>query len=381
MQVSFIVPYRDRAPKAVFRCLSSLLAQHTEINYQICFIDYGSQEENRQSVADWITQNDPQKRISYAYADTRGWLWCKSHANNLALDMTTGDYVIAVDVDLIYPPFFLEKVKDFVASRCHFFYYCYMAPQDFKGYERINWQEPLSFRLSNPSPIDTGLMGAPKTAFTSAGGFDEYYRIWGVEDGDMNLAIQHLDYKQVVLPLNEGYAVHQWHPSNAQIDTMPRGWYEVMKKKKTNPRRFRPLLAQITEMRSAKHLFENGDVDKLAKFVFSIPIQQSYTLFFAAFERLTSGEAMLVAQDFDWIDTNPDSRLSGIFKKINRWLDQTPLSYRWVELLTYQQEEVLDFYAVRDFLYYFLLNFDTRIQDYYLNVQARQNISFLIIKK
>jgi glycosyltransferase involved in cell wall biosynthesis len=119
MEDSFVVTYRDRDPEAVRRNLSSLMKQETEITYEICFVDYGSQEHNRQQIHEFV--ND-KKLIKYQYIHTRGWLWCRSHANNIGIDNAASKYIIMVDVDLIYPPFFLEKIHQYMHEKCLLLY-------------------------------------------------------------------------------------------------------------------------------------------------------------------------------------------------------------------------------------------------------------------
>ncbi|WP_027003142.1 glycosyltransferase family 2 protein [Hugenholtzia roseola] len=385
MDFSFVITYRDREVEAVKRCLGSLLNQKTTSRYEICFVDYGSQEQFRQPLAAFIAT---QLRIRYAYAPTRGWLWCRSHANNLGLDLAQGKYIVMVDVDLIYPDFFLEKIKKYIDEQTQVLYHCYFAPKEFGDYDTLNFTKAQPFRHTSETLTETGLMAAPKVAFLKAAYYDEYFKVWGIEDAEMNQRIQKVGYKPFKMPLDEVYGVHQWHLSNTLLDIMPKNWYDFMKRRtlKTTQKTERYYLPK-NELESLSPLrkLENITQSKIEglsyqNFKFEVPFAYDTIKFFNLFENLKSGEALHVAQKFEWIGQEGASKVGKMLNFFNKKASQYKISYRITEALPFETE-MIDFLKVRDFLYFFLVENESRILDYFLEVKPREKIELFIIKR
>jgi predicted glycosyltransferase involved in capsule biosynthesis len=385
MEFSFVITYRDRDVQAVQRCLSSLLNQQTSSEYEICFVDYGSQESFRQPLATFIAAHP---RIKYRYAATRGWLWCRSHANNMGIDMASGRYIVMVDVDLMYPSFFLEKVKKYIDPQTQVLYHCYFAPQEFEGYENLDFGKKQPFRHTSNTLTETGLMAAPKQAFVEAGYYDEYFKVWGIEDAEMNQRIQAVGYKPVKMPLEEVYGVHQWHVSNTLIDLMPKNWYEFMKKRTQQAtdikqRYYLPkndlegygLLRQFAQNQEASVAHERNQT-----FVFTAPFALSCIRFIYQFEALQEGEVLIVEQPFELISAKAVSKLSQVMGFLNRKALQYKLSYRIIEAVPFETE-VIDFLRVRDFVYFFLVEQEAKIADYYLEVRPKEHIKLFLTRR
>jgi hypothetical protein len=64
---------------------------------------------------------------------------------------------------------------------------------------------------------------------------------------------------------------------------------------------------------------------------------------------------------------------------LNRFFAKTGFSYRFVEVLSFERE-LPDYYAVRDFLFYFIHSHREQITDYFFEY-GNNNIDFTVIKK
>jgi glycosyltransferase involved in cell wall biosynthesis len=385
MDFSFVITYRDREVETVKRCLNSLLRQKTTSRYQICFVDYGSREEFRQPLAAFIAT---QPSIRYAYVPTRGWLWCRSHANNIGLDLAEGKYIVMVDVDLIYPDFFLEKIKKYIDEQTQVLYHCYFAPREFRDYDTLNFTKAQTFRHTSETLTETGLMAAPKTAFLQAGYYDEYFKVWGIEDAEMNQRIQKVGYKPFKMPLEEVYGVHQWHVSNTLLDIMPKNWYDFMKRRtlkitQKSERYYLPkkALENLSPLRNLEKVAQSKTQNLSDKvFRFEVPFAYSTISFFNLFEKLNSGEILQVEQKFEWIGQEGVSKVGKVLNFFNKKAAQYNISYRITEVVPFETE-IIDFLKVRDFLYFFLVENESRILDYFLEVKPREKIVLFIVKK
>ncbi|MCC5943492.1 MAG: glycosyltransferase family 2 protein [Bernardetiaceae bacterium] len=382
MLFSFVITYRDRKAEAVKRNLRSLLAQKISDNFEICFVDYGSKEQNRRSIVDFCAE---EPRIRYEFMDTEGWLWCRAQANNRGIALAKGEIVVMVDVDLMYPPFFLAKVKAHFDQnpKTLLMYHCYFAPKDFKDYEKIAWHTPppSSWNVSSAN-YHSGLAIVEKEAFEKAGWFDEYFKIWGMEDTEMNLRIQNIGYPIAALPKEQAFTVHQWHPSNQRIANMPQNWYEVMKAhqqaqyQKIEDKRYMQAPSQkrvLLERKNAK----KPDL----KLHFEVPSKLAFNRFFKAFQQLKSGEIIAIEQTFDWIKPQEQSKLAKVVHTTNQLLGKAKVSYRMTEINTYLQGEILDFVSVRDFICFFILEFEAQIADYYYEAKYPESLVFWVMKK
>lgn len=379
MKFSFVITYRDRDPEAVRNNIHSLLGQTVQ-DFEICFVDYGSQEKNRQAI---VTLLEGQPKVRYRYVHTRGHLWCRSHANNLGVALAQGEFVVMVDVDLIYPPFFLERITPYLAADKQLLYYCYFAPQSFTAYETLDWEQPLSFRQASPTLTETGLVIQPRQAFQDVGYFDEYYKVWGVEDAEFNERVQQAGYQPQKIPLEELFTLHQWHPSNARRDAMPQNWLTFMRKRKQQTTQLadRRYLPAYSHPRPLTAIAENNAQAPDISLSFTLPLSQAYNHFYKAFTQLRAGEVLYVKQDFGEIilDEN-SSKIARLAAFLNKQLARRGVAYRIVEPRTYEQGEILDFYAVRDFIYYFLVTFESSFEDYYLDIQPPHTLRLYLRK-
>jgi glycosyltransferase involved in cell wall biosynthesis len=378
MQFSFIVLYRNRDIVRVERCLQSI-ANQTYTDFEIVFLDYGSELKMQKQVEELCSRFP---KVRYLYVPTEGWLWCRSHALNLGIAHAKGQYMIIVDVDIMYSPNFAQYFADRISPNKLFLYSCYYLPQNFTKHQTLNFYQAYPFQVNDIS--GNGLLVAPKQKIIDTGGYDTYFRIWGFEDIDMYQRLKKQGVEHTTVKIDELRTFHQWHAMSNQIESMPKSWSDFMRKFWE----FKPT-GVIThtdigklfdlEKRPAQTIFQKPTEAK-QHFTFTYPLAKSYLDFTTKFANLEAGEAICVQQNFDAIPKQANSLLAKISKTLNKLFTTMNISYRITEVLTFEKD-LIEFFHVRDFAFYFLYVYENQIADYYWEQQNMESITFVIIKK
>jgi glycosyltransferase involved in cell wall biosynthesis len=392
---SFIIPYRNRDVERVKRCLNSLTNQ-THKDYELIFIDYGTPQPLQNQIANLVQQ---QEQIIYHYLNTEGWLWCKSHALNVGISLATGEYLVVVDIDLIYSPNFIKVFSQKVSPTTISIYQCYYLDKNFKNYENLDFNKIYSFDKSYKT--STGLLIAPLKVIKKINGFDTYFKVWGFEDMDMFKRLQAFGLTVQWIGVDEAATFHQWHEKNNALQAMPQSWLATMREHcEFKPNHFtthtqiekllnlaqRPALKLLKspkiQVKTQKDETETVIKDdlKLNRFEFSAPVAKSFVKFLAQFTQLSSGNSLQVTQTFEIIKRGENSKLAKIFTAINKIFEKLHISYRTTEIRTFETE-VLYFMQIRDFLFYFIHDYESYIDDYYFETDGKERINFVVVKK
>lgn len=400
LKFSLIIPYRNRDTEVAKRCITSIKNQKItqDINYEIIFIDYGSDSEKSEEINAFCKKIDS---LTYIYTETRGKFWCKPEAINLALNRAKGEYFVTIDVDMIYPSNFLEQLNQQVQENKLVHYQCYYLPEnfDYTNYlEKLPTIDTSSF-VESDKTCAFGIFAVQTNKLKEIGGFDEYYKMWGMEDKDIHFRLaQTLSVEW--LPLEIAPVFHQWHTVSNNPLAQPKGWEKVIvahyNDKKDNPllrihqKNNNEPIGKIyeTSQRPSLRIYQDYQTQKInlkSNFEFDFPIHKSYTEFTAKFMKLSANEPLIIHQSFNWIDENSTTTTAKGIKKINLFLEKINLSYRMIELLKYTYG-IIDFYEVRDFLFYFLIDFEDFIEDYYYQQENGANgkpekITLILFKK
>lgn len=373
--LSLIIPFRDREPERVQRCLASIAQQDFE-DYEVILADYGSQTETSRAVKEVC---DAFSKVRYVYNHTRGWLWNPSHARNTALRLAAGKFCLTIDVDLIYSARFLPELVKKLGENKLVHYKCYYLPESFKDYDKLNTLTAFPFRAS--SHVGTGLFAAPMEAVRAISGFDEYYRMWGLEDMDFHRRLENFGLEVEWMDIETHPTFHQWHPKLAQKETFPHGWFEVSRayydRQAQKSTLTQPYWGKLVSPKERPTLAKNFQA-QLA-FRFDFPSRSAQNRLIAQFLSLKSGESIEIQQHFEEIQGEGRTKLGDFLVRINQWLTKRKISYRIVEQLAYEQEQ-LDYYAMRDFLCFFILHFEDYMQDYYLTFK-NHHIHFRAVRK
>ncbi len=378
---SFIVPYRNRDTMRVKNCLQSIHKQ-TFTDFEIIFIDYGS---------DLIIQKEIEKlcsefpQVKYYFFNTQYQMWSRAHALNLGILQAKGSFLVIVDIDLIYPPHFADLLKKKIDDNTFVQYQCYYMPEKQQDYQNLDFSKVYPYKVSS-TEFAAGLIAIPKEKMYAIGGYDEYFKVWGVEDMDLKKRLLANGVQQKVLSIDEAPTFHQWHASAANEDLMPALWLSAMEKYAKEKIASSPLPylqkfidnQKFNEQRVALKLLEA--VNLSPTFTFEYPTLQSFVKFAQAFFALQKGDYIVVNQEFKTIEVQEKSRLGNLFLKINQVLAKTKLSYRITELFTFETE-VVNFTNVRDFLFYFIAENQNHFADYAFETVYDKKIRCILVKK
>lgn len=205
-----IIGYRNREIIRVKRCLDSLTRQ-TNIDFNLIFVDYGSDETYSQEVRK-VVETYP--FCEYIYSETRGYPWSRSKALNIGVRQAESDYVLTTDVDMIFADNFVETVLQCADPKQVVNCAPIWLPRRFQDWEDVSkYQDRYptgdSAQLGGCQCVSTQLMKKIR-------GFDEYYKYWGLEDRDLNSRLIQLGIEQVWVNEHTGI-YHQWHKKKNYI--------------------------------------------------------------------------------------------------------------------------------------------------------------------
>ena len=401
---SFIVPYRNRDTNVAKRCLLSLQNQSFNQNtgYEVIFIDYGSDISISDELENFCKNLD---KVSYVFNQVRGMVWSRSASINNGIYLAKGEYCIIADVDMIYSPNFLEEVENNINQNTLLHYQCFYLNE---GFDYKKYVENHSLKVDNLQQFEKsdkesamGIVVIPTEKLKKIGAFDEYFKLWGIEDKDLYRRLLNYDYKEKLemkwLNAEKSPVFHQWHPAANNPLTQPKGWEkiaidhyhnkydkpELTIHKKTNGLEIGKIYKK--EERPALKMYEKKNEKLQSSFSFKFPIEKSYSSFVSQFMKLKKNESLILNQSFSMLDEKATSKAAQGVRKINSLLEKVKISYRMTELLRHTYGNI-DFYQVRDFLFYFIVDFEDFIKDYYYKQENRQNgkpekITLILLKK
>ena len=221
--LSIIVGYRDRDASRVERFIRSLDNQ-TYRDFELIFVDYGSKNVFSLQV-ERLCSEYPFCR--YVYNHTEGMFWNRSHALNSGIRRAQGEYIVCTDIDMIFAENVLAITLDRISDHEQWFCPVHLAPESFTEYETIV-ANPPSCKVTKKSGKG-GFHLAPKRGFEAIRGFDEFYRIWGVEDRDCAMRLENSGLHTNWFDPAEVKIYHQWHPSSLLSNSyFPKWWWDEM---------------------------------------------------------------------------------------------------------------------------------------------------------
>ncbi len=361
MLFSFLATYRNRDAERVRRCLQSLAAQNFD-SFEILLIDYGSDPQYRTEVQ----KISASLGAHYTYLEAQGWLWCKPHALNTALDLAKGEYLIMVDIDMIYPTDFLTVLQTQIAQNRLLHYHCYYLSETFTDYTNlfINKDLEQKFRLSDQNA--TGLFVVSKMDFAEIGGSDEFYMLWGLEDSDASLRLQAKGLEIKWISPETTHVFHQWHDHPNHNRLVPADWQKAIKTyfENNKNRIFREKIfpKNCFEKRMALEIFEKKDFESCEKIHLKLPLQLGYT---ELSWRLTKEKGKKFYLHLEESDFEKNTTFTQkMVRKINYFVaNQT--EYR----LTHPLLEA-DMKKIREWIFFMILFHRTSWQDYYFRFDS-----------
>ena len=355
MRYSIIIGYRNRDLTRVKKSLESLKHQSYEGNFELIFVDYGSDVDYSEEVSLLLTEYP---FAYYYYCATNGKLWNRGHALNVGIQKASGSVCVLFDIDLVVEKEFLEKLNEINYEKEFSIHDCYYLPEHTDeipvGLHHNDINYPASY---------VGLCTVARSILLEQKGFDEYYQIWGAEDSGLYKKLEQAGLKRRPVSVNEIAIFHQWHPRHARIH--PDFWYIKMMERLAGDFSHAKSTFGVLLSEKDRPVFEflknknNTDVH------ISIPSNGGLMIFnefVLAFEKMNKGESMSVF--FQYPQTTFNSTSQRIKNTINRLLKSTKLNIRLINQKQVEKEALLD--SVRSFIHYFLgINRD-RLIDYHL---------------
>ncbi len=205
--ITIIYAYRNRDVARVNATLASLQLQ-TQQNFNVVFVDYGSEKKYAVEVKKVISGFD---FASYYYVAHPRLLWNKSKALNYGIKQTDSPYIFIADVDLIFHPDTMQLFKK-LACEDKFFLFN-LGHLDKTESEKLT--NNYNFEDLRPTGVGkvNGMILAPKQAFLSVNGLDEFFHFYGSEDEDLFARMENAGYEKEANAA--AYFNHYWHKTFA----------------------------------------------------------------------------------------------------------------------------------------------------------------------
>lgn len=209
--LTIIYPYRNRDLQRLKNSFESL-AKQTFKNFEVQFVDYGSDKEMAVGVKNLC---EDYSFIKYTLHYTCYQPWNKSRALNSVIKTLETQYCFVADVDIIFHPRFVEKALNLISPLKSIFFQVGFLDKDEKP-EKREFQSFKKYRKSTEGA--TGLALFPVNRLKEIRGFDEFFHFWGSEDTDVLERLRNAGDK-IEFFNREILLLHQWHISYRNSET------------------------------------------------------------------------------------------------------------------------------------------------------------------
>lgn len=368
VKLTIVFGYRNREVERVKRCLDSLSVQ-SESNFNVVFVDYGSEFPKADQIKELVSSYS---FCRYIYNDTRGMPWNRAHALNSGILMSEGKFTMTSDIDLIFSKHFIKEILANVNEHVELHANAFALPKKFKAWDSLPNRSKLNF-----SSRDLTALGLVQVVLTSAlkevRGFDEYYRIWGAEDEDLNQRLVKMGLVTKWLDLEYVPVFHQWHASSGfrTKKSIPNGWQKNLSHylrsnigtvKRNSEQKWGKIFT--ADSRKSFLYLRSKSFNKDLLFE-GTPVFQAVHEIYQAFQMLNSGQSLQIVYSDDRLS---ELKKSSLYKLINKF-NQLSNRYKWPLLLTNDLSYFGNYnttYDFRDMIMYFLLNKGNDLEDYFM---------------
>ncbi len=415
--LNIVITHRNRDINAVKNCLESLIAQtlFEKIKIKIFFLDYGTEDILAQELKNFIENLNKKvllpsgedlggvsKKIYYIYHNSKGQFWNKSHAFNLAFDfikknnlqenILNAEYLLLLDVDLVLEKNVLAKIWEIRNENQTFILPFYRLPKNILANDAFSNPLEIQNSLKNTLICASGNIFFYEKWLEKVGGFDEFYRFWGMEDNDFLKRLENAGSKIVFLENEKLPIFHQWHPVLSQI--LPKGWQTQINayfEKTQNNISITPPLGVWGVNRITENIFLdffNQNFDKNAVTDCPIielksPFEKSFLEVTSAFFGLEKGKSLIFFGNTDFFQKTESKKNKTFFQKIikflNNFFQKIKFSYRFIDVITHELG-YLSPLQLRDWVFYFVLTHEKFLEDYYF-FQENEVFCLVITKK
>lgn len=220
--LSFIVGFRNRDTERVRLFMESLSAINGD-DYELVFVDYGSDESVSQSVRSIVSNYS---FANYYFFNSRGQNWNRAKCLNYGYSISKGQYVFTSDIDFLYSKDFVEIIKAIASPTKSFYFKVGFLTE--KQSQAIHFDSD-KYEIERYSDVDAvGALLISREMYNEVGGYDEFYEIWGVEDNDLLHRIK-MTKNQITFYNEETIIWHIWHLPIKQSSVLPDGWLKYLK--------------------------------------------------------------------------------------------------------------------------------------------------------
>lgn len=211
-KVSIIYSFRDRKEETVRMSLDSLSNQ-TFTNFEVVFVDYGSNPSHSQFLH---TLPGTYPFVRLISVPSFGKLWSRSKALNIGIRESLSDLIFIVDIDLFFAPNALERALSEFEPNSFFGGNWYFLNQEES--KKILTGSEISPLKSTKISDDNGMLLVEKKSLEKIHGYDEFFHLYGGEDTDLKNRLVNAGFKK--RKLAETHVFHIWHPH--AIPTRPK---------------------------------------------------------------------------------------------------------------------------------------------------------------
>lgn len=365
---SLIICFRNREIDRINNSLKSLV-QQTLLDFEVVFVDYGSEKEVAEQAKRLV---DTFPFTKYIYSDTRGWFWNRAHALNTGIKVSTGNIIIISDIDLIFPPDYLENLNKLSFNSTFYTFSCYYLPQN------ANCSNITNKDLEKSVVNYVGLCASSKSDLVKNSCFDEYYMDWGGEDDDLYVRLTNSGCKKEHMKVDIFPVFHQWHVKHSP--SCPSPWYlemvnylySVEDNENTQSKEYGVLVE--TGVRTIISRINEYDCFKRLELVPN-PLFQ-FNLFLDEFFKMASGQ--FAQFDFPVQLPRPKGRKQKLVDKLNKRL--ISLNFPYFLAKNSCDVPVHNRGTWFDFVQYFIGRNRPFLQDYYL-INTDKSLKLLLQKK
>ena len=208
MKVTAILPVRNRNARRVQQAAHTLLASTRSFDIELIVSDYGS--DNRNEI------QEAAEKAGARYIFTEADYWNKPVCLNEAIRISSGDYIVCADIDILWHPIALAGGLSSIDDHAVLAFQSRDLPAsltdtlleqetEFIDWERLEQESVLHSTWGN------GILLFPRKAWEMVGGYDERLSIYGVEDLDFCRRAQFSGFRFVWSNPFTSRIYHVWH--------------------------------------------------------------------------------------------------------------------------------------------------------------------------
>jgi predicted glycosyltransferase involved in capsule biosynthesis len=205
--LTVVIPVRNRFDERLENLFATLKNQTAWKQMAVLIVDYGSEAASAEKLRAFSAKN------GIRYHRVEASEWNRSRALNAGLAQVRTKYILVSDVDLLFDAHYVEQALSLLQKKRLALAVAPMRdlPKGYPFSGKLLFSEtcalaPARFaRAFHPS-----ILVGRVAFFRYLGGYEEFYRLWGVEDDDMLTRLTALGLSCENLGDKTGY-FHQWH--------------------------------------------------------------------------------------------------------------------------------------------------------------------------